>query len=113
MKAITCNRFGPPEVLQFKEMSKPISKNNEVLIKVFATMVNAADCNARGYSYIPPGLGLIARMMLGFRKPKISILGSALAGEIESVGNKVKQFRWKMAYLLIHEQYFRIEVYSP
>ena len=93
MKAIIYNRFGPPEVLQLREVSKPIPKDNEVLIKVHATTVNAADCNARGYSFIPPGLGLVARFMLGFRKPKISILGSALAGEIESTGSKVKQFK--------------------
>ena len=93
MKAIMYDKFGSPDVLELKEVSKPVPKNNEVLIKVYATTVNAADCNVRGYSFIPPGLGLIARLMLGIRKPKIRILGSALAGEIESVGSNVKQFK--------------------
>lgn len=93
MKAITYERFGPPEVLQLIEISKPTPKDNEVLIKVHATTVNAADCNGRGYSFIPPGLGFIARLMLGFRKPRTRILGSALAGEIESVGKDVIQFK--------------------
>lgn len=93
MKAITYEKFGPPEVLQQIEIAKPIPADNEVLIKVHATTVNAADCNGRGYSFIPPGLGLIARLMLGFRKPKVNILGSALAGEVESTGKDVKQFK--------------------
>ena len=93
MKAYVCERYGPPEVLKLKEAEKPVPKDNEVLIKVHATTVNAADCNVRGLSYIPTGLGFIAKMMLGFNKPKISIIGSVLAGKVEAVGDKIKSFK--------------------
>jgi NADPH:quinone reductase-like Zn-dependent oxidoreductase len=93
MKAVVCEEYGPPEVLKLKEVDKPVPKENEVLIKVHASTVNAADCNIRGLSYIPPGLGLLAKLMLGFNKPKISIIGSVLAGEIEAIGSDVKTFK--------------------
>lgn len=93
MKAIICTQYGPPEVLQITEVEKPVPKENEVLIKIRATTVNAADCNARGLSYIPAGLGLLAKVMIGFNKPKKSILGSVLAGEVESVGKAVIKFK--------------------
>lgn len=93
MKAIVYDKFGPPDVLELREVAKPIPGDNEVLIKVHATTVNAADCNARGFSYIPKGLGFLARLMLGIRKPKISILGSAVAGVIEAVGKDVQLFK--------------------
>lgn len=74
-------------------MAKPVPGDNDVLVRVRATTVNPADCDARGLSYIPIGLGFLARLMLGFRKPKISILGSALAGDIETVGKDVELFK--------------------
>jgi len=92
MKAIVCERYGPPEVLELKEMPKPSPGEDEILIKVHATSVNAADCNVRGLVYIPAGLGWLARLMLGIKKPKIRIIGSVLAGEIEEVGRKVTTF---------------------
>ena len=93
MKAVIYEKFGPPEVLMIRERDKPVPGDNEVLVKVRATTVNAADCNVRGFSYIPPGLGFLARMMMGFGKPKISIPGSALAGDVEAVGKDVKLFK--------------------
>jgi NADPH:quinone reductase-like Zn-dependent oxidoreductase len=93
MKAIVCTEYGPPEVLQLKEVEKPTPKDNEVLIRIYATSVTTGDCNARGFVFIPPGLGLLARLMLGFRKPKNPILGADLAGEIEAVGKDVKSFK--------------------
>lgn len=93
MKAIVCTRYGPPDVLQIREVEKPIPRDNEVLIKVRATTVNAADCNTRGFTFIPPGLMLVAKLMLGFKKPKINILGSALAGEVEAVGKNVRSYK--------------------
>jgi len=93
MKAYVCEKYGPPEVLQLKEVENPVPKDNEVLIKVHATTVNAADCNVRGLSYIPTGLGFIAKSMLGFKKPRISITGSVLAGEVEATGEKVTSFK--------------------
>ena len=93
MKAIVCTGYGPPEVLQLKEVEQPTPKDNEVLIRVYATSVTAGDCNARGFVFIPPGLGLLARLMLGLRKPKKSILGADLAGKIEAVGKDVRLFK--------------------
>ena len=93
MKAYTCEKYGSPEVLQLRDVEKPVAKGNEILVRVHATTVNAADCNVRGQSYIPPGLGLLAKMMLGFKKPRISITGSVIAGEVEAVGEKVTLFR--------------------
>ena len=70
MKAAICDKYGPPEVLTIKEVDKPVPRADEMLIRVHASSVNAADCNIRGLTYIPPGLGLMARLMLGFRKPQ-------------------------------------------
>ena len=94
MKAIICTKYGKPnEVFQMVEVEKPIPKDNEVLIKIKATTVNAADCNIRGLSYIPTGLGFLAKLMLGFNKPKKSIQGSVFSGEVESVGKDVNRFK--------------------
>jgi len=93
MKAIVCTEYGPPEVLQLKEVEKPTPKDNEVLIRVYATSVTTGDVNARGFFFVPPGLGLLARLMLGFKKPKKTILGTELAGEIAAVGKDVRLFK--------------------
>lgn len=93
MKAIVCDAYGPPEVLKLKEVTKPAPGKEEVLIKVHASSVNAADCNVRGLTYIPTGLGFVARSMLGFKKPKISIIGSVFAGEIVETGSEVEGFK--------------------
>jgi len=93
MKAAICDKYGPPEVLTIKEVDKPVPRADEMLIRVHASSVNAADCNIRGLTYIPPGLGLMARLMLGFRKPQKSIIGSVFAGVIEETGRDIKTFR--------------------
>lgn len=98
MKAIVCSGYGPPEVLQLKEVEKPYPKENEVLIKVKATTVHIGDTKIRR---LAPGFGPvkdfffrpIMRIMLGFSGPRKKILGMELAGEIESVGKKVKRFK--------------------
>jgi NADPH:quinone reductase-like Zn-dependent oxidoreductase len=87
MKAIVCPKYGTPDVLQLGEVEKPIPKDNEVLIRVYATTVTAADCAFR------KGDPFIARFYTGLRKPKRPILGTELAGEIESVGKDVKSFK--------------------
>jgi len=92
MKAIVCTKYGPPEVLQLKEVAKPIPKNNEVLIKVYATTASIVDRRIRGL--IVPGPGrILMRLMFGLTKPRIPILGRYLAGEIETVGRDVKGFK--------------------
>ncbi len=93
MKAIVYTQYGPPDVLQLKEVEKPVPKNNEVLIKVYATSVTTGDCNVRGFTFVPPGFGSLPRLMFGIRKPKRTILGVELAGEIEAVGKDVTLFK--------------------
>ena len=93
MKAILHTKYGPPDELQFKEVDKPVPKNNEVLIRIYATTVTTTDCNVRNFTFVPKSFMLFARMMFGFKKPKINILGVDLAGEIEAVGVDVKQFK--------------------
>jgi len=92
MKAIVYTEYGPPEVLQLKEVAKPIPKDNEVLIRIYATVVSAEDPNARSSTY-PPFIWLFARTISGLIRPKNPILGMFLAGEIESVGKDVKLFK--------------------
>jgi NADPH:quinone reductase-like Zn-dependent oxidoreductase len=94
MKAIVYEKYGPPEVLQFKEVDKPTPKANEVLIKVYATTVHRGDSRMRSFT-IPGGVlqRLLARIMLGIRGPGKKILGMELAGDIESVGKDVTRFK--------------------
>ena len=92
MKAIVYTEFGPPEVLKIKEVEKPVPKDNEVLIKIYATSVHRGDTRMRSFD-VPRGMWLIAGLALGFKKPKKPILGMELAGEIESVGKDVKLFK--------------------
>ena len=92
MKAIVCTKYGPPEVLKMKEVEKPAPKDDEVLIKIFATAVTASDIFIRG-SQIPIQFWIPMRIMLGLTKPRKSIIGLVLAGKIESVGKNVKRFK--------------------
>jgi NADPH:quinone reductase-like Zn-dependent oxidoreductase len=94
VKAIVCTAYGPPEVLQFQEVDKPTPKDNEVLIKVFATTVHRGDSRMRGLDIPGPAWQrLLARLVLGIRKPKNAILGMDLAGKIEAVGKGVTRFQ--------------------
>jgi NADPH:quinone reductase-like Zn-dependent oxidoreductase len=93
MKAIVYTEYGPPEVLQLKEVEKPSPKGDEVLIRIHATAATTGDVNARGFTFVPPGFGPLPRLMFGLRKPKKTILGSEVAGEIEAIGKDIKQFK--------------------
>ncbi len=93
MKAIVYTKYGPPDVLQLREVEKPSPREGEVRIKVQATAVTTGDVNARGFTFVPPGLGPMARLMLGLRGPKKTILGSEVAGAIEAIGKGVRQFK--------------------
>ncbi len=100
MKAIVCTKYGPPEVLQVKDVEKPIPNKNEVLIKIEATAVTASDCIIRGFKM--PGklgfpkkqiMGFMMRLFVGFSKPRNPVIGLVFSGEIESIGKDIKHFK--------------------
>jgi NADPH:quinone reductase-like Zn-dependent oxidoreductase len=92
MKAYVYRRYGGPEVLELVDLPKPTPKDDEVLVRILATTVTAGDWRVRTLD-VPRGLGLIARLMLGVTRPRQPILGTELAGTIETIGNKVTRFR--------------------
>lgn len=87
MRAIICPKYGSPDVLSLQEVSKPVPKENEILVKIYASSVNAGD------SHLMRGEPFMVRMMFGLTKPKFSILGSDVAGEVEETGSDVKEFK--------------------
>ncbi|MDQ3929637.1 MAG: NAD(P)-dependent alcohol dehydrogenase, partial [Chloroflexota bacterium] len=92
MKAIVWTRYGPPDALQLREVADPTPKDNEVLIRIYATTVTAGDCQIRRLN-LPILFQLPIRLFVGLAKPKrITILGQELAGEIEAVGKDVTRF---------------------
>ena len=100
MKAIVYTKYGSPDVLQLQEVARPTPKDNEVLIRVHATSVNFGDTMARNFKAISPRefnmpflFWLLAKISFGLKQPKITILGSEFAGEVEAAGKDVKQFK--------------------
>jgi NADPH:quinone reductase-like Zn-dependent oxidoreductase len=92
MKAVVCTKYGPTKVLQIKEVEKPVPKDDEILVKVHATTVTSGDTRVRDFR-VSLSFWLMARIALGFRGPRKNILGADLAGEVESVGRDVKNFK--------------------
>ncbi|GAJ11877.1 unnamed protein product, partial [marine sediment metagenome] len=87
MKAIVCTKYGPPDVLQLKEVDKPTPKDNEALVKVRAASLNATD-----FEYLR-GVFIARLVYKGLLKPKNTILGTDIAGQVEAVGRNVTQFQ--------------------
>lgn len=92
MKAAVCERYGPPEVVQLREVDKPVPRDNEILIRILATTVTSGDWRVRSLE-MPPGFRAFARLAFGFSRPRQPILGSELAGEIEAVGKRAVGFK--------------------
>jgi NADPH:quinone reductase-like Zn-dependent oxidoreductase len=93
MKAVVWTKYGPPDVLQLKEVEKPAPKADEILVRIYATTVTAGDCELRSLK-LPVFISFPMRIWLGFRKPrKNTIPGTELAGEIEAIGKDVKRLK--------------------
>jgi NADPH:quinone reductase-like Zn-dependent oxidoreductase len=93
MKAIVWTAYGPPEVLQLQEIPKPVPKDKEVLIRIYATTVTLGDCEQRDLR-LALRYRFLMRAYIGLKKPtRITILGMELAGEIEDVGRTVTRFQ--------------------
>ncbi len=94
MKAVVYKKYGPPDVLQLKEVEKPTPKENEVLVKIHATTVHVGDTILRKGKHPDSKLfTVMLHMMLGIRKPRRNILGMEISGEIEAIGEDVKLFK--------------------
>lgn len=92
MKAIVATQYGGPEVLQLKDIQKPTPKDHEVLLKVHATTVTAADFRMRSFT-VPAPVWIPARLALGITKPRQPTFGSELSGVVEAVGKNVTRFK--------------------
>ena len=93
MKAIVYTKYGSPDVLQVKEVEKPMPMNNEVLIKVYAAEATKADCELRSFNFPVKWFWLPLRIAMGLKKPKRQVLGGYFSGEVESVGEDVSTFK--------------------
>lgn len=91
MKAAVCRRYGPPDVLQVQTVPKPVPKDDEVLVRIRATTVSAADCELRRFDFAP-WIWLPMRLAFGIFRPRRRVLGQELAGDVEAVGRSVKSF---------------------
>ncbi|MDH7444231.1 hypothetical protein [Aquimarina sp. 2201CG14-23] len=92
MKAVVYTTYGPPDVLKIKEIDKPTIKDKEILIKLVATSVTSADSRLRALR-TPKGFKFIARLLLGFNKPKKQILGNNFSRITEAVGKQVTGYK--------------------
>jgi len=88
MRAIVCTAYGPPDVLALRDMPKPVPRDDEVLVRIRATTVGAADCELRRFDFAP-WIWLPIRLAFGIRRPRQPVLGQELAGDVEAVGSGV------------------------
>ena len=86
MRAVVYDHYGPPEVLRFEDVPRPVPKDDAVLVRIHATTVNRTDCGVRSAETF------VFRFLTGLRRPRQRILGSEFAGEVEAVGPSVKEF---------------------
>jgi NADPH:quinone reductase-like Zn-dependent oxidoreductase len=93
MKGVVYTKYGSPDVLELKEVGKPIPKDDEVLIKVHAAEATKTDCELRSFNFPVKWFWLPLRIAMGLIKPKKQILGGYFAGEVESVGKDVSKFK--------------------
>jgi len=87
-----CTAYGPPDVLQLRDVAKPVPKDDEVLVRIRATTVSAADCELRRFDFAP-WLWLPIRLAFGILRPRQPVLGQELAGDVESVGKDVTSLK--------------------
>ncbi len=92
MKAVVYERYGSPDVLELREVPKPLPGHNEVLIRTYATTVTSGDWRVRSLE-VPTGFGFLSRLAFGLSKPRQPVLGTELAGVVEAVGKEVRQFK--------------------
>jgi NADPH:quinone reductase-like Zn-dependent oxidoreductase len=92
MRAAIVERYGPPEVVQIREVPTPVPGDDEILVRIAATTVNSGDARVRSLR-VPGGMGFLMRLSLGFGGPKQPILGFECAGEVDAVGSKVTRFK--------------------
>mgnify|MGYP000040489942 CR=1 FL=1 len=93
MKAAVYRKYGPPDVLQLKEIEKPTPKDDEILIKVHAAEATKSDCEMRSFKFAVKWFWLPLRIALGLTKPRRHVLGGYFAGEVESVGENVSKLK--------------------
>jgi NADPH:quinone reductase-like Zn-dependent oxidoreductase len=94
VKAVLHTQYGPANLLQLREVEKPVPNGNEVLIAIHATTVSTGDCNMRNFTFVTRSMLPFAKLAFGIRKPwKERVLGTELAGEVESTGKDVKRFK--------------------
>ncbi len=92
MRAVIYTEYGPPEVLRLVEIPKPVPRDDEILVKVYATAATIGDSRMRSFT-VPTALWLPSRLYLGVFKPKRPVLGMSLAGDVEATGGAVTRFR--------------------
>lgn len=92
MRAAVCTDYGPPEVVQLRDVPKPVPKDGEVLVRIRATTVSAADCELRRFDFAP-WIWVPVRLAFGIRRPRQPVLGQDLAGDVEAIGKDVGSLR--------------------